>query len=65
MENLVLRFYRLLLVLSCVAMVAAFVTVSLGIAEWDPRIQEPDELVKRADEKLYEAKRGGRNQVRV
>lgn len=39
MEKLVLRFYRLLLVLSCVAMVAAFVTVSLGItarlAGWD------------------------------
>jgi diguanylate cyclase (GGDEF)-like protein len=41
------------------------VTVSLGIAEWDAKIQDPDELVKRADEKLYEAKRGGRNQVRV
>jgi two-component system, cell cycle response regulator len=41
------------------------VTVSLGVAEWDPSIQDPDELVKRADAKLYEAKRGGRNQVRL
>jgi two-component system cell cycle response regulator len=40
------------------------VTISLGVAEWNPAVEDPDELVKRADEKLYEAKRGGRNQVR-
>ncbi len=39
MTRLVLNFYRVLLVLSCMSMVAAFVTVSLGIAarlaNWD------------------------------
>lgn len=40
------------------------VTISLGVAEWSPRMNSADELVKRADEKLYEAKRSGRNQVR-
>jgi TRAP-type C4-dicarboxylate transport system permease small subunit len=39
MTRLVLNFYRLLLALSCLAMVAAFVTVGLGIAariaNWD------------------------------
>ncbi len=39
------------------------VTVSLGIAEWVPAIEDPNELVKLADEKLYEAKRSGRNRV--
>lgn len=39
MARLVLNFYRLLMVMSCLAMVAAFVTVALGIAarlaNWD------------------------------
>lgn len=39
------------------------VTISLGVAEWDEGVGDPAELVKRADEKLYEAKRGGRNRV--
>jgi two-component system cell cycle response regulator len=39
------------------------VTISLGVAEWDPGIEDPAEMIKRADEKLYEAKRSGRNQV--
>ena len=38
-------------------------TISLGVAEWDPKIEDPAELVKRADEKLYDAKRGGRNRT--
>ena len=40
------------------------VMVSLGVAEWHEEIQDPQDLVKKADERLYEAKRGGRNQVR-
>lgn len=39
------------------------VTVSMGVAEWVPAIADPQELVKIADEKLYEAKRTGRNRV--
>ncbi len=39
------------------------VTVSLGVAEWESTIQDPQDLVKRADEFLYEAKRTGRNRV--
>jgi two-component system, cell cycle response regulator len=39
------------------------VTVSLGVAEWTPAIQTPEEIVKQADDRLYEAKRGGRNRV--
>ncbi|UJR80716.1 GGDEF domain-containing protein [Sandaracinus amylolyticus] len=40
------------------------VTISLGVAEWTEGVVDPADLVKQADEKLYEAKRGGRNQVR-
>ncbi|MBX3272080.1 MAG: diguanylate cyclase [Sandaracinaceae bacterium] len=39
------------------------VTISLGVAEWDPKLQDPQDLVRRADELLYEAKRTGRNRV--
>jgi two-component system cell cycle response regulator len=39
-------------------------TVSLGVTEWVPEAREVDDLVKMADEKLYEAKRAGRNLVR-
>lgn len=39
------------------------VTVSLGVAEWDSALTDPQDLVKRADEFLYEAKRTGRNRV--
>jgi two-component system cell cycle response regulator len=38
------------------------VTVSIGIAEWQPG-DTPPSLMKRADEALYAAKRGGRNRV--
>ena len=39
------------------------VTASIGVAVADNRDKTPDDLVKRADEALYEAKNNGRNQV--
>lgn len=39
------------------------VTVSLGVAEWAPELARTEDVVQAADDKLYEAKRGGRNQV--
>lgn len=39
------------------------VTASIGVAVADHRDKAPDDLVKRADEALYEAKNNGRNQV--
>ncbi len=38
-------------------------TVSLGISVMLPEDASPEELYKRADERLYEAKQGGRNRV--
>ena len=39
------------------------VTISIGVAEWAAAMEDPTTVVKIADEKLYEAKRGGRNRV--
>ena len=40
------------------------VTISVGVAEYDPKIHRtPPELIAAADARLYEAKRGGRNRV--
>ncbi|MCS6885821.1 MAG: GGDEF domain-containing protein [Acidobacteriota bacterium] len=39
------------------------VTVSSGIADYPACAKEPDELIKRADEALYQAKTSGRNRV--
>lgn len=39
------------------------ITVSLGVAEWEPTNPDVADLVRRADDKLYEAKRAGRNRV--
>ena len=39
------------------------VTVSSGVAEWSEELAGAEELVGAADEKLYQAKRGGRNRV--
>jgi len=41
------------------------VTISLGLARFDPAIDDEDHVIARADELLYEAKQGGRNQVRT
>jgi len=40
------------------------VTVSMGVATLDAEISDSAALIKRADERLYEAKRAGRNCVR-
>lgn len=39
------------------------VTISVGVAEWQPHYEDPADLLKAADDKMYEAKRNGRNQV--
>lgn len=39
------------------------VTASMGIASLSPQGDSPEALLKRADNALYEAKRGGRNRV--
>ena len=38
-------------------------TISLGVAQMAPGDAAPEALYKRADERLYEAKQGGRNRV--
>ena len=40
------------------------VTVSVGVADVKPEIKNVDDLVRIADERLYEAKHAGRNRVR-
>lgn len=39
------------------------ITISLGVAELADEIKSPDELIEKADQALYEAKRTGRNRV--
>ena len=39
------------------------VTISMGVATIDDEPTEPAALIKRADERLYEAKASGRNRV--
>ena len=41
------------------------VTISLGVASYDRHMSAPKDLIAAADRALYEAKRGGRNCVRV
>jgi diguanylate cyclase (GGDEF)-like protein len=42
---------------------AVKVTVSVGVAEMDEEMSRPEDLFKRADAALYEAKQAGRNRV--
>ena len=42
---------------------AITVTISMGISTVDSELTEPAALIKRADERLYEAKASGRNRV--
>lgn len=39
------------------------ITVSLGVAAWDEDMADPADLISLADQRLYEAKEKGRNQV--
>ncbi len=39
------------------------VTVSVGVAEWQTDYEDPVELFRAADDKMFEAKRSGRNRV--
>ena len=39
------------------------VTISLGVAEWNESFESGEDIVRAADQKLYEAKRTGRNRV--
>jgi two-component system cell cycle response regulator len=39
------------------------VTISMGVASYGGPTDTPDDLIKRADEAMYQAKRSGRNRV--
>lgn len=39
------------------------VTISIGVATWDPTYGNAGQLIKKADQALYRAKAGGRNRV--
>ena len=40
------------------------VTVSIGVAEPDKDLTNPEKVLKAADKTLYKAKKAGRNQVK-
>jgi diguanylate cyclase (GGDEF)-like protein len=39
------------------------VTISAGVATWEPAVGTPDRLIELADQRLYRAKQAGRNQI--
>ena len=39
------------------------ITISIGVAEWQPRMRRPEDLIAVADSALYQAKHAGRNRV--
>ncbi|MDP3212860.1 MAG: GGDEF domain-containing protein, partial [Deltaproteobacteria bacterium] len=39
------------------------VTISLGVAQWNPAVRTTDDFIRAADAKLFQAKRSGRNRV--
>ncbi len=41
------------------------ITISIGVAQFDPDLDSADELLEHADRALYEAKRNGRNRTEV
>ena len=41
------------------------ITVSIGIASWPRDAESVDDVIKLADQKLYEAKNDGRNCTRI
>jgi diguanylate cyclase (GGDEF)-like protein len=41
------------------------VTVSIGVASFDPSLETPEDLIAVADSALYRAKENGRNRVEV
>jgi len=47
---------------ACEALAQRGVTVSAGVAQWTPG-ELPDDLLRRADQALYAAKRGGGDAV--
>ena len=47
---------------SCEVLAQRGVTVSAGVAQWAPG-ELPDDLLRRADQALYAAKRGGGDAV--
>ncbi|EAR61794.1 diguanylate cyclase domain-containing protein [Neptuniibacter caesariensis] len=49
----------------CNSVVADHVTISVGVATTCPDTQGPDSLIELADQALYEAKKQGRNQVKL
>ncbi len=48
-----------------IANIDIMVTVSIGVADREPGMNDPDDMVRHADQALYRAKRGGRDRICV